>query len=74
MKKKKGVKINNTAALASKYESIRLPADLPWIETMIVTSEGTTHDAVDVNHDLNRELAFYGQAKEVSQNELRGEI
>ncbi len=64
-KKKKPIKINNTAALQSKFESVRLPADLPWIETMVVTSAGIAHDAVDVNHDLNRELAFYGQAKEV---------
>jgi rRNA-processing protein EBP2 len=67
VKKKKSIKINNTAALTSKCESVRLPADLPWIETMVLTSEGVAHDAVDVNHDLNRELAFYGQAKEASQ-------
>ena len=29
-----------------------------------MTSEGITHEGVDVSHDLNRELAFYGQAKE----------
>ena len=37
---------------------------------MAVTTEATLN-GMDVNHDLNRELAFYNQAKEASESGLR---
>lgn len=36
---------------------------LPWIETQVITTEKDL-SAVDVNHDLKREMAFYNQARD----------
>ncbi|KAI6151451.1 eukaryotic rRNA processing [Pisolithus thermaeus] len=57
---KQKVEIDNTDALRRIRETIQLDPSLPWIETLVVTYPETIE--VDVNDDLNRELAFYKQA------------
>ncbi|KAF7987085.1 hypothetical protein HWV62_253 [Athelia sp. TMB] len=54
------IEIDNKIALERIRETIQLDPSLPWTETLTVTY----HEAieVDVNDDLNRELAFYKQA------------
>ncbi|EJC99019.1 Ebp2-domain-containing protein [Fomitiporia mediterranea MF3/22] len=51
---------NNKVALERIRDTIKLDASLPWTETLTVTYPETI--SVDVNDDLNRELAFYKQA------------
>ncbi|KAJ7184336.1 eukaryotic rRNA processing protein EBP2-domain-containing protein [Mycena filopes] len=54
------IEIDNTVALARIRDTIQLDRSLPWTETLALTyPESIT---VDVNDDLNRELAFYKQA------------
>ncbi|KIK23477.1 hypothetical protein PISMIDRAFT_100270 [Pisolithus microcarpus 441] len=57
---KQKVEIDNTDALRRIRETIQLDPSLPWTETLVVTYPETIE--VDVNDDLNRELAFYKQA------------
>ncbi|KAI6030447.1 eukaryotic rRNA processing [Pisolithus orientalis] len=57
---KQKVEIDNTDALRRIRETIQLDPSLPWTETLVVTYPETID--VDVNDDLNRELAFYKQA------------
>ncbi|KAK0238622.1 eukaryotic rRNA processing protein EBP2-domain-containing protein [Armillaria nabsnona] len=54
------VEIDNHAALARIRESIQLDTSLPWTETLVLSYPETIE--VDVNDDLNREVAFYKQA------------
>ncbi|KAJ7050878.1 eukaryotic rRNA processing protein EBP2-domain-containing protein, partial [Mycena amicta] len=54
------IEIDNTAALARIRETIKLDSSLPWTETLVISYPETID--VDVNDDLNRELAFYKQA------------
>lgn len=57
---KQKVEIDNTDALRRIRETIQLDPSLPWTETLVVTYPETIE--VDINDDLNRELAFYKQA------------
>ncbi|KAJ3747601.1 eukaryotic rRNA processing protein EBP2-domain-containing protein [Lentinula detonsa] len=50
------VEINNEVALARIRESIQLDPSLPWTETLAVSYPHTID--VDVNDDLNREMAL----------------
>ncbi|KAH9936504.1 eukaryotic rRNA processing [Fomitopsis serialis] len=54
------VEIDNKVALERIRETMKLPSTLPWTETLTVTYPETID--VDVDDDLNRELAFYKQA------------
>ncbi|KAJ3771288.1 eukaryotic rRNA processing [Lentinula raphanica] len=54
------VEINNEVALARIRETMQLDPSLPWTETLVMSYPQTID--VDVNDDLNRELAFYKQA------------
>ncbi|KAJ7647044.1 eukaryotic rRNA processing protein EBP2-domain-containing protein [Roridomyces roridus] len=54
------IEIDNTVALARIRETIQLDASLPWTETLVLSYPDSID--VDVNDDLNRELAFYKQA------------
>ncbi|KAF8628652.1 hypothetical protein AX15_003784 [Amanita polypyramis BW_CC] len=54
------VEIDNKAALERIRQSIELPPSLPWTETLTMTYPKKIE--VDVDDDLNRELAFYKQA------------
>ncbi|KAF7729209.1 rRNA-processing protein and EBNA1-binding protein ebp2 [Apophysomyces ossiformis] len=56
------ITINNEAALTRLAEDLKLK-DLPWIETMTVTSSKPV-EVADVHDDMARELAFYQQALE----------
>lgn len=51
------VEINNEIALARIRESLQLDPSIPWTETLAVSYPHTID--VDVNDDLNRELALY---------------
>ncbi|KAF8170924.1 eukaryotic rRNA processing [Pholiota molesta] len=62
------VEIDNKVALEQIRESIKLDASLPWTETLVLSYPHTID--VDVDDDLNRELAFYKQALH-SANEAR---
>ncbi|KAG2069729.1 eukaryotic rRNA processing [Suillus decipiens] len=57
---KQKVEIDNTAALRRIREAIRLDPSLPWTETLVISCPQVIE--VDVDDDLNRELAFYKQA------------
>ncbi|KAH0826173.1 eukaryotic rRNA processing [Lanmaoa asiatica] len=57
---KQKVEIDNTDALRRIHETIQLDPSLPWTETLVVPFPETID--VDVDDDLNRELAFYKQA------------
>ncbi|THU90990.1 eukaryotic rRNA processing, partial [Dendrothele bispora CBS 962.96] len=57
---KRKVEIDNGPAMARIRESIQLDPSLPWTETLIMTYPHAID--VDVNDDLNREVAFYKQA------------
>ncbi|KAG9316015.1 eukaryotic rRNA processing protein EBP2-domain-containing protein [Chiua virens] len=59
-KQKQKVEIENTDALRRIRETIQLDPSLPWTETLVVPFPETID--VDVDDDLNRELAFYKQA------------
>ncbi|KIY51553.1 Ebp2-domain-containing protein [Fistulina hepatica ATCC 64428] len=50
------IQINDTVALDRIYKDIRLDPSLPWTETLAVTYPETID--VDVDDDLNRELAL----------------
>ncbi|KAH9065310.1 eukaryotic rRNA processing [Lactarius vividus] len=52
--------MENTVALERIRDTIKLDTSLPWTETLTVSFPETID--VDVNDDLNRELAFYKQA------------
>ncbi|KZT67303.1 eukaryotic rRNA processing [Daedalea quercina L-15889] len=54
------VEIDNKIALERIRDTIKLPSGLPWTETLVVSYSETIN--VDVDDDLNRELAFYKQA------------
>ncbi|KDR83016.1 hypothetical protein GALMADRAFT_238776 [Galerina marginata CBS 339.88] len=54
------VEIDNKVALDQIRESIQLDPSLPWTETLVLSYPQTID--VDVDDDLNRELAFYKQA------------
>lgn len=55
-------RINNLDALQEVLEEIAVPEELPWDEHLVVTGEVPTAVA-DVEDDLERELAFYNQAR-----------
>ncbi|KIJ64561.1 hypothetical protein HYDPIDRAFT_90380 [Hydnomerulius pinastri MD-312] len=57
---KQKVEIDNTDALRRIRETIQLDPSLAWTETLVVPFPETIE--VDVDDDLNRELAFYKQA------------
>ncbi|PBK65813.1 Ebp2-domain-containing protein [Armillaria solidipes] len=54
------IEIDNHVALARIRESIQLDTSLPWTETLVLSYPETID--VDVDDDLNREVAFYKQA------------
>ncbi|CAA7262865.1 unnamed protein product [Cyclocybe aegerita] len=54
------IEIDNKVALDQIRETIKLDPSLPWTETLVLSYPHTID--VDVNDDLNRELAFYKQA------------
>ncbi|EGN94021.1 hypothetical protein SERLA73DRAFT_189171 [Serpula lacrymans var. lacrymans S7.3] len=54
------VEVDNKLALERIRNLIQLDPSLPWTETLAVTYPESID--VDVNDDLNRELAFYKQA------------
>lgn len=59
--------INNTAALLSALNRIRIPTDstAPFATHQSVVSETATADAIaNVSDDLNRELQFYKQSRD----------
>lgn len=59
--------INNTAALLSALNRIRIPTDssAPFVTHQSVISEAATSDAIEnVSDDLNRELQFYKQSRD----------
>ncbi|KAG0165250.1 rRNA-processing protein and EBNA1-binding protein ebp2 [Apophysomyces sp. BC1034] len=56
------ITVNNEAALTRLTEDLKLK-DLPWIETLTVTSSKPV-EVEDVHDDMARELAFYQQALE----------
>ncbi|KAG2206981.1 hypothetical protein INT47_008450 [Mucor saturninus] len=57
--------VNNVDALERITDDIRLPEDMPWIETNVVTSTEPTK-VNDVYDDYEREEAFYKQALEAA--------
>ncbi|KAJ4482426.1 eukaryotic rRNA processing protein EBP2-domain-containing protein [Lentinula aciculospora] len=54
------VEINNEVALARIRENMQLDSSIPWTETLVMSYPHTID--VNVDDDLNRELAFYKQA------------
>ncbi|KAJ7601245.1 eukaryotic rRNA processing protein EBP2-domain-containing protein [Mycena floridula] len=54
------LEIDNEVAMDRIKETIKLDPSMPWTETLSMTYPETIE--VDVNDDLNRELAFYKQA------------
>ncbi|CCL98529.1 uncharacterized protein FIBRA_00528 [Fibroporia radiculosa] len=54
------IEIDNKIALERIRDTIKLDPSLPWTETLSVTYPAVIE--VDVDDDLNRELAFYKQA------------
>ncbi|GLB38640.1 putative eukaryotic rRNA processing protein EBP2 [Lyophyllum shimeji] len=52
--------VNDKFALERIRETIKLDPSFPWTETLVLSYPHTID--VDVNDDLNRELAFYKQA------------
>ncbi|KAG1860161.1 eukaryotic rRNA processing, partial [Suillus subalutaceus] len=57
---KQKVEIDNIIALRRIREAIRLDPSLPWTDTLVISYPQVIE--VDVDDDLNRELAFYKQA------------
>ncbi|KAI8805955.1 eukaryotic rRNA processing protein EBP2-domain-containing protein [Cladochytrium replicatum] len=60
--------------LKRRLEEIRLPSNLPWIETMVITSDDPTIPRQEggfgnpiVHDDLKRELAFLNQALKAAE-------
>ncbi|KAL1729665.1 eukaryotic rRNA processing protein EBP2-domain-containing protein [Schizophyllum commune] len=56
------LEIDNTVALERIRDTIQLDPSLPWTETLVLSYPNTIDVDVDVEDDLNRELAFYKQA------------
>lgn len=56
----KKIEVDDKIALERIRETIQLDPSLPWTETLTLSYPETID--VDVNDDLNRELAFYKQA------------
>ncbi|KII86944.1 hypothetical protein PLICRDRAFT_114220 [Plicaturopsis crispa FD-325 SS-3] len=54
------IEIDNKVALERIRDTIQLDPSLPWTETLVLSYPQTID--IDVNDDLNRELAFYKQA------------
>lgn len=54
------VEIDNTVALRRIRETFQLDPSLPWTDTLVISYPQVIE--VDVDDDLNRELAFYKQA------------
>ncbi|KAG5645988.1 hypothetical protein DXG03_004589 [Asterophora parasitica] len=54
------IEIDDKVALERIRETIQLDPSFPWTETLVLSYPQTID--VDVNDDLNRELAFYKQA------------
>ncbi|KAA1474755.1 eukaryotic rRNA processing [Dentipellis sp. KUC8613] len=54
------IEVNNKIALERIRDTIKLDPSMPWTETLAVSYPESID--VDVNDDLNRELAFYKQA------------
>ncbi|KAL0575384.1 rRNA-processing protein EBP2 [Marasmius crinis-equi] len=54
------LEVDNEAALLRIRENIQLDPTIPWTETLVLSYPEKVD--VDVNDDLNRELAFYKQA------------
>ncbi|KAI0059587.1 eukaryotic rRNA processing [Artomyces pyxidatus] len=54
------IEIDNKIALERIRDTIKLDESLPWTETLVLSYPESID--VDVNDDLNRELAFYKQA------------
>lgn len=54
------VEIDNTVALRRIRETFQLDPSLPWTDTLVISYPQAIE--VDVDDDLNRELAFYKQA------------
>ncbi|THH18364.1 hypothetical protein EW146_g2601 [Bondarzewia mesenterica] len=54
------IEIDNKVALERILDTIKLDPSISWTETLIVSYPQTMD--IDVNDDLNRELAFYKQA------------
>jgi len=54
------IEVDDKAGLERIRESIQLDPSFPWTETLVLSYPETID--VDVNDDLNRELAFYKQA------------
>ncbi|KAJ7701372.1 eukaryotic rRNA processing protein EBP2-domain-containing protein [Mycena rosella] len=54
------IEIDNEVALARIRDTIQLDRSFPWTETLVLSYPEAIE--VDVNDDLNRELAFYKQA------------
>ncbi|KAF8073955.1 eukaryotic rRNA processing protein EBP2-domain-containing protein [Lyophyllum atratum] len=54
------IEIDDKIALERIRETIQLDPSFPWTETLVLSYPQTID--VDVNDDLNRELAFYKQA------------
>ncbi|EKM79510.1 hypothetical protein AGABI1DRAFT_114057 [Agaricus bisporus var. burnettii JB137-S8] len=63
---KQKLEIDNQVALERIRQTIQLDPSLPWTETLVVTYPQKIE--VDVNDDLNRELAFYKQALHSAQS------
>jgi len=54
------IEIDNKIALERIRDTIKLDPSLPWTETLVISYPESID--VDVDDDLNRELAFYKQA------------
>jgi len=54
------IEVDDQLALKKIRESIQLDSSFPWTETLVLSYPETID--VDVNDDLNREIAFYKQA------------
>ncbi|KAI0683257.1 eukaryotic rRNA processing protein EBP2-domain-containing protein [Cytidiella melzeri] len=60
------VEIDNKIVLARIRETIKLDPSIPWTDTLVVSYPDTID--VDVDDDLNRELAIYKQALHGAQH------
>ncbi|KAI0926888.1 hypothetical protein AcV5_007564 [Taiwanofungus camphoratus] len=60
------IEVDNKVALERICNSIKLDPSLPWTETLAVSYPEIIN--VDVDDDLNRELAFYKQALHGAEN------
>ncbi len=61
--------IYNVEAIHDKLEDVAWSEDRPWDETLAVTSSAPTA-VVNVDDDLERELAFYNQALEAAKTAI----